>query len=157
MKTIMALIIAISALFAAVVPADTIYRWTDEQGVQRFSNDPPPEGIEKFKKSETQASPPQNRSTVEERRPGYDQMVRQASAEARQLEHQRKAEAAAEASEKKRLAEAQRKQKIQAERNLLEQQIEAIKNRALSPTFPPGMKQAQIDKIKKQIEALENN
>ena len=84
-------------------------------------------------------------------------MVKQASDEAQRLERQREADAAARAEEKKRLEEAQRKEKIQAQRSLLEQQIEAINKRALGPTYTQGMKQAQIDKIKKQIEALEDN
>lgn len=156
MKTIMVLSMAAGLLFAATVSADTIYSWTDEQGVQRFSNDPPPEGIENFQTFESQASPPQTQNAVNERRPGYDRMVKQASDEAQQLERQREAQALARAEEKKRLAEAQRKEKIQAQRILLEQQIKSINKRALGPAFTQGMKQAQIDKIKKQIEALES-
>ncbi len=157
MKTIMVLTMAAGMLLAVTVSADTIYSWSDEQGVQRFSNRPPPEGIENFQTFESQASPPQTRSPDNERRSSYDQMVQQASDEARQLESRREAEAAARAEEEKRLAEAQRKEKIQAQRSLLEQQIESINKRALGPTYTQGMKQAQIDKIKKQIEALEGN
>jgi predicted nucleic acid-binding Zn-ribbon protein len=156
MKSVMALILFTGLLSAATVSADTVYSWTDEQGVQRFSNDPPPEGIEFFKKFES-PTPPQNRSAVEERRSSYDQMVRKASEETLQLEQQREAEAAAQATEKKRMAEAQRKEKIQNERNRLDRQIEAIAKRALSPTYTQGMKQALINEIKKQIAALENN
>jgi len=157
MKTILVLSLAITLISVAAVPADTIYSWTDAQGVQRFSNNPPPEGIENFQKLEPQASPSENHRDVDERRSSYDQMVRQATVEAQQLERQRQAEAAAQAAEKKRIAEAQRKEKIKSERNRLNLQIEAINKRALGPTYTPGMKQAQIDIIKKQIDALENN
>jgi hypothetical protein len=157
MKTIMVLSITLSLLLVATVSADTIYGWTDEQGVQRFSNDPPPEGIENFEKFDSQTPPSQYEKDAHERRSSYDQMVQKASVEKQQLEHQREAEAAAQAAEKKRIAEAQRKEKIQSERNRLDQQIEAINKRALGPTYTQGMKQAQIDRIKKQIDALENN
>ena len=157
MKTIMVLSMAAGLLLAATVSADTIYRWTDEQGVQRFSNAPPPEGIENFQTFESQASAAQSPKAADERRSSYDQMVKQASDEARQLERQREADAAARAEEKKRQAEARRKEKIQAQRSLLEQQIESINKRALGPTYTQGMKKAQIDKIKKKIEMLESN
>ena len=39
----------------------------------------------------------------------------------------------------------------------LEQEIQAIKNRAVSPTYSPGMKKSQIDKLKEEIERLEKN
>jgi hypothetical protein len=157
MKTIMVLSITLSLLLVATVSADTIYGWTDKQGVQRFSNDPPPEGVENFEKFDSQPSPSQYQGNANERRSSFDRMVQKASVETQQLEHQREAEAAAQAAEKKRIAEAQRKEKIQSERNRLDQQIEAINKRALGPTYTQGMKQAQIGRIKKQIDALENN
>lgn len=157
MKTIIVLTMAAGLLLAAIVSADTIYTWTDEQGVKRFSNHAPPEGIENFQTLESQPLPSQTPNAADERRSSYDQMVKQASDEAQQLERQREAEAAARAEENKRLAEAQRNEKIEAQRSQLEQQIESINKRALGPTFTQGMKQAQIDKIKKQIQALESN
>jgi type IV secretory pathway VirB10-like protein len=158
MKTIMAVVaLAIGLLITANVSSDTIYSWTDDKGVERFSNEPPPPGVENFRTFESQAMPPHSPEASDERRSSYDQMVRQASQAADQMALQRKAQAADRAAKKKRLAEERRQAKIQAERGRLLKQIEAIKNRAVSPTYPMGMKQAQIDKIKKQIDALENN
>jgi cell division septum initiation protein DivIVA len=153
----MMLALAIGLLLAANVSSDTIYTWTDESGVQRFSSDSPPEGVDNYQQIESEAVPPDRTKGGDRRRPSYDRMVQQASQEARQLEQQRKAEAAARAAEEKRIAKERRQAKIQAERSRLLQQIEAIKNRAVSPTYPLGMKQAQIDKIRKQIDALEKN
>jgi hypothetical protein len=158
MKAIMVVVaLAIGVLMAANVSSDTIYSWTDNKGVQQYSNEPPPEGVKNFKTIDSQAIPPNSPEASDQRRPSYDQMVRQASQAADQMELQRKAQAAARAAERKRLAEERRKAKIQAERSRLLKQIEAIKNRAVSRTYPMGMKEAQIDKIKKQIDALENN
>lgn len=155
--TMMMLALALGLLLAANVSSDTIYTWTDASGVQRFSSDPPPEGVENYQQIESRTLPPAGTEAGDRRRPSYDRMVQQALQEARQLEQQRKAEAAARAAEEKRIAEERRQAKIQAERSRLLQQIEAIKNRAVSPTYPLGMKQAQIDKIRKQIDALEKN
>jgi hypothetical protein len=158
MKSIMAVIaLAIGLLLAANVSSNTIYTWTDKNGVQRFSNEHPPQGVENFKQFESQAMPPDASGADNKRRPSYDQMVRQATQAARQQELKWKAEAAARAAKEKRLAEQRRQAKIQAKRNQLLKQIDAIKKRALSPTFPLGMKQAQIDKIRKQIAELEKN
>lgn len=157
MKTFVMLAVAAGLLLAATVSADTIYGWTDEHGVKRFSHDPPPEGVQNVEKFDSEASAAQNRDPADERRSSYDQMVEQASQESQELIRQREEEAAARAAEKKRLAEAQRKEKIQAERSRLEEQIQSINKRALGPNYTQGMKQAQIEKIKKQIQALENN
>jgi hypothetical protein len=157
MKAIMVVVaLATGLLLAANSSSKTIYSWTDENGVQRFSDHSPPEGVANFKQFESPSIPPDSPEATDERRPSYDQMVRRASQNAQRMEQQRKAEAAARAAEEKRLAEKRRQAKIKAERNRLLQQIEAIRNRALSPTFPQGMKEAQIDKIQKQIDALEN-
>lgn len=150
---IMVLSLAAALLCVPALQADTIYRWTDEQGVQRFSNHPPPEGIEKFEKIESQPEPSKAEGNVEKRRPGYDRMLQEASHQMQQQEKQRQAKAA----EEKRKAEALRQEEIQNERRRLEQQIETIEKRALGPHFSKGMKKAQIDEIKKQIEALGNN
>jgi hypothetical protein len=159
MKAIMVVVVglAMGLLLAANSSSKTIYSWTDKDGVQRFSDHYPTENVENFKQFESQTIPSNSPGASDERRPSYDQMVRRASQDARRMEQQRKAEAAARAAEKKRLAEERRQAKIKAERSRLLQQIEAIKNRALSPTFPQGMKDAQIKKIQKRIDALENN
>ena len=156
MKAILGMILAMGLLLSPAVQADTIYSWTDDQGVQRFSNEPPTEGVE-YKTFQSQSTQAQTQPSENQRRPSYDEMVQKASEQSRQLEQQRKAEAAERAREAKRQAEAQRKEKIRARRRQLEDRIKSIKNRALGPHFTQGMKEAQIEEIKKQIEALEND
>jgi hypothetical protein len=148
------LTLAMALLLVGNVSSDAVYTWTDENGIQRFSNDPPPE-VENYQRLESRPIRPDSPEAEDKRRSSYDQMVQKALQETRQMEQQRRAEEAARAAEEKRLAEERRRAEIQAERNRLLQQIEAIKNRAVSPTYPMGMKQAQIDKIQKQIDALE--
>lgn len=157
MKKCVPLILALGLLVAATVSADVIYSWKDEQGVRRFSSEPPPEGIKDFQKYESPASSAQSASPADERRSSYDQMAEKAAKETRRLERQREVDAAAREAEQARRAEAQRKEKIKAVRDLLEQQIEAINKRALGPNFSQGMKKAQIDKLREQIKALEKN
>ncbi len=135
---------------------DTIYSWRGKDGALRFSNAPPPEGVTDYQTTTSEISGGSDQNPTNQRRASYDAMVKKASSEAdRSIIERQKREAAVEA-EKKRITEEKRKARIQAQRKELEQQIEAIKNRAVSPTMPNGMKQAQIEALKKEIEKLED-
>jgi septal ring factor EnvC (AmiA/AmiB activator) len=135
--------------------ADTIYSWKDANGITRFSNEPPPEGVTDFKVTSSEATQASEPASGDTRRSSYDAMVDKASQEADQSREAREAKEAAEAAEKKRLAEQKRQARIQAERERLNKQIEAVKKRAVSPTQPYGMKQAQIEALTKEIEKLD--
>jgi hypothetical protein len=134
--------------------ADTIYSWKDANGITRFSNDPPPEGVTDFQVTTSAATEASRPTSGDQRRSSYDAMVEKASKEADQSIEAREAKEAAEAAKKKRLAEQKRQERIQAERERLKEQIEAVKKRAVSPTQPYGMKKAQIDKLTKKLEKL---
>jgi hypothetical protein len=153
---IIVLALTIWLLPAANASSDAIYTWTDANGVQRFSNDPP-ENVDNYQRIETKDVRPDSNGDADKRRTSYDRMVEQAVQERRRLKQEERAREAKRIAEEKRLAKERRQEKIDAERKRLMEQIEAIKNRAVSPTNPPGMKQAQIDKIQKQIDALEKN
>lgn len=154
MKAVIALVLAIGLFSALNATSDTIYTWKDENGIQRFSNDPP-ENILNYQRIESPDVRPDSPDAGEKRRSSYDRMVQQAVQDSQRLEQERKAEEASREAEEKRLAEERRQAEIEAERNRLLKQIDAIKGRAVSPTYPLGMKQAQIDKIQKQIDALD--
>ena len=156
MKATIVLTLAVLLLSAANVSSDAIYSWTDANGVQRFSNDPP-ENVENYQRIETNDARPDSTDNVDQRRTSYDQMVEQAVQERQRLKQEERAREEQRIAEEKRLAEERRQAKIKVERKRLMEQIAAIKNRAVSPTYPPGMKQAQIDEIQKQIDALEKN
>jgi len=155
MKSAIAIIIL---LCAGVIPAaygDTVYTWTDHDGTQRYSNAPPPEGVTQFKRIETPETPENTPGTGSKRRPGYDRMVEKSATEADRLEQQRKYREKAMQEKKRRMAESRRKSQIQSQRQKLEDTIATIKKRAVSPTYPQGMKEAQIREIQKQIKQLE--
>jgi hypothetical protein len=131
-----------------------IYSWKDQDGIMRYSNDPPPEGVTAFQVTASEETNTGDPASGDKRRTSYDAMVEKASKEADRSKQEREAREAAEAAEKKRLAEQKRQERIQAERERLNKQIEAVKNRAVSPTYPNGMKQAQIEALAKEIEKL---
>ena len=157
MKSIVCLILAVGLFCSAPAVSDTIYSWTDEHGVLRFSNDPPPENVKQFDRVDSQPSDAAPLDSGTQRRSSYDQMVQRSKQEARQIEQQRQQEARDKAEALRRREEARRKAETAAARRRLEEQIEAIKMRAVSPTYSQGMKQSQIDRLRKEIEQLENN
>ncbi len=147
MKKIAATLVVLWMLTAPAI-ADTIYIWTDEKGVKRFSNQPP-EGVDNFETVDGTASKPE-----EQARPGLEQMVEEVRRENQETERRREQEATLRKAEEKRKAEEQKNARMNAERARLQKQIDALNNRALSPTYTQGMRDNQIRKIQEEINAL---
>ena len=156
LKTFLAGLIAAS--FIAVVNAsadDKIYQWTDENGVRHFSSDPPADATPVVKTYQPVETPADSEHNQSERRESYNRMVEKQRAESIQNEQERQREQEALEAGKKQQAEQERKAKINAEKEKLQQQIEDLKKRALSPTFPKGMRDSQIESILKKIDELD--
>lgn len=153
-KTIFALAMIALLWHPITVYADTIYSWKGKDGTLKFSDEPPPEDVTEYQTTVSDVTGGSDQAPGNERRSSYDIMVQKATRESDQLRKERQERAATQAAEKERVAEEKRKARIAAERKRLEQQIEAIKGRAVSPTYPNGMKQAQINALKKEIEKL---
>lgn len=134
---------------------EKIYHWTDENGVQHFSSSPPADGsmdVETFK-SLNRPEADQNGTNVQ--REAYKQMLEKQKVESQKLEQAREREKQALEVEKKQKAEQARQAEIQRQKENLQQQIDALNNRGLSPTFPKGMRDSQIEALQKKIELLE--
>lgn len=147
----MALALIMLLIAAASAYGGTIYIWTDENGVKRFSDAPPPKGIENYETAEGSTSKP-----AEGQREGLTKMLEEQKQQSQEEDAKKEAEEAAREAEQKRNAQAEKKAKTQPERDHLQKQINDLQNRALSPTFTEGMRQNQIEKIQKQIDALSN-
>lgn len=139
-------------LLGNTVLADTIYTWTDADGVKRYSNSQPPENAENVQKiQEVQYDD----GGADRNRQEYDRMVKDASREAdRQLEEQARKKAR-QAAAKQRQEEAQKAQHIDEERAKLMKEIAAIQNRGYSTTFTKGMKDNLIKEVQEKIDQLE--
>lgn len=155
MKKTALLIIIAFFLIPSSISADMIYTWKDKDGITKFSNEQPPEDVTDYKTIITPDAEADDSAQEAQRRSSFDQMVRKASKAANTSSNQRTKKAAQKAAEQQRVIEAQKEARRQAERKRLESQIEAIKKRAVSRTYPNGMKQAQIEALRKEIDALE--
>lgn len=148
MNKIAAILIALS-MFATYAVADTIYIWTDKKGVKRFS-DQPPEGVDRYETEESMPSAPE-----EPERNGFEKMVQDVKRENQQADMRKEREAAQRRAEDQRKAMEEKNARIQAERAPLQQQIDQLNNRALSPTFTKGMRDHQIKLIREKMDAIE--
>lgn len=154
MKKAALFIIIALFLTPSFADAETIYTWKGKDGVMKFSDEPPPEDVKDYKTLKTPDTEAKDPASTGQRRSSFDQMVQQASKEADASNEQRIKEAAVKAQEKQRIEEEKQTAQRQAERKRLESEIEAIKRRAVSRTYPNGMKQAQIEALRKEIEKL---
>jgi hypothetical protein len=145
-KLILALFLILAGTTAE---ADTLYKWTDSDGVPRFSNQPPPPEVDSYEVIETGPSP-----EMEQERSSYRIMMDRVQEENRQRELLERQMAQMREKEEKSRAEAEHEQRIQAQRQQLQQKIDEINRRALGPHFTEGMRRAQIEEIQKKIDEL---
>ena len=146
------LLILCVALSMAAVPAmaDTLYKWIDRNGVQKFSNQPPPAEIESYEVIEGVGETEKDGGE----RASYQMMMERVQEENRRSEVLEKQKAQERADKEKHKAESEREKRIDEEKQRLERRIDEIKNRALGPNFTEGMRRAQIEEIQKQIDEL---
>lgn len=137
--------------------SENIYNWTDENGIKRFSDQPPPLNVKHYN---TIRIPPDRSSGQQpgvDNRPGYENMVEKVKSETLQREQESMKEEASKAAEEKRNAESGVKARIEAERQRLNEKIDAINKRPLSRTYDQSFKQARINEIQKQLDRLDNS
>ena len=153
MRTTTILTITVCLLIiGSLALAGTIYTWTDANGVKHYSNQQPPEGAENV-----QAMDEVQYDSVgaDSNRQEYDHMVEKASEEAdRQIEAQdRKKEQ--QAKQQNRLKQEAHARQVAEEKARLMNEIEALQNRALGPTFTQGMRDNLIQQIREKIDRLD--
>lgn len=154
MCRILIVCLALMLLGGGSVTSGTIYTWTDAKGVRHFSNTPPPEDVEQVRRIE--ALPPGPADDDQSRR-DFERMAQEAAREAERY-HQEQAQQRAQAAEARRQQQEQQEaERIANERARLEQEIEALEQRAISPTFTPGMRDNLIGQIQEQIKRLYNH
>jgi hypothetical protein len=133
-------------LLASNTPAATIYIWTDADGIRHFSDQPPPEGIENYDVAQGVI----DRSGSDQRE-GFKQMMEEVEQQNQQADQEREAKKAEQAAAEKEKKADEQQARIQTERDRLQKEIDALNNRALSPTFTEGMRQNQIEAIRKEM------
>ncbi|MEJ2039551.1 MAG: DUF4124 domain-containing protein [Desulfosarcinaceae bacterium] len=133
---------------------DTIYTWTDSDGVKHYSTTAPADEKVKpevyVKGDGNGPAEPDNG-----RRRSFDSMVDNARNESRRLEQERIKAEALRRKQEKEAAENRRREAVETRRRELQKQIDALKGRGLSPTFSQGMRDSQIKAIQEQMDQLD--
>lgn len=159
MKTLCAMGAVVVLVWAAAQAtpqaAQTIYTWTDANGVRHYTTSAPPADAvdpEIYIQGGNETGPADQGNA---RRESFDNMVERARIEAERLEQERlEAERTRERQERE-AAEKRRQAELAAKRRALQEKIDALRGRALSPTFSQGMRDSQIEALQAQIDQLE--
>lgn len=137
--------------------AENIYNWTDENGIKRFSDQPPPLNVKQYKTIQIPPDQSSGQQPGVDNRPGYESMVEKVKSETLQREQESMKEEASKGAEEKRKAESGMKARVEAERQRLNEKIDTINKRPLSRTYDQSFKQARINEIQKQLDRLNNS
>ena len=132
--------------------ADSIYTWTDSDGVKRYSNSQPPENTPDV---QTIEEIPYDQGNEDRNRQAFDRMVDEASQRADQQFEQQEREKAQDAAAEQERQQQARAEQVATQRAELQKEIDAIQARGLGPTFTQGMKDNLINQIQDQIDQLE--
>ncbi len=157
MKNPIVWLAALAALwFAGISSAETVYYWTDENGVRHFSNTGAPDGVDDVGSIAGSSSPPETDEQAEapedpvELPPVTDQEGETAADTADST--------ASPSSVREQFENARRQQvarRTEEERRRLEGEIAQIEGRGLSRTFTEGMRAARLEPLKEQLALLE--
>ena len=155
MRRMILLTLAIGlCLLSQPVIADTIYSWTDADGVKRYSNSQPPDDAKNIQPIEEIEYEQAGDDRI---RQEFDRMVEDASQNADRHFQQQEETKAQEAEAEQQQQQDAAAQRAEAERAKLQKEIDDIQGRALGPTFTTGMKENQIRLIQEKIDQLESN
>lgn len=144
-------IIVICLIFAGGVGADSVYSWTDENGVRVFSDTPPDASVKDLTETEKIET---DEAKEQQSKENYNRMVKQAnqqSEEEFEAVQEKNARIKAEQQENKDHA---LKQKIDAEMQRLEAEIVKIQSRGLGPNFTQGMKDNLTNQVQEKMAEL---
>jgi hypothetical protein len=135
-------------MVASPLLADSVYSWTDEDGVRHYSNTGIPSGVQEAEErpEEISSSPgfEPGQPSGNEGSPGND-----ASPDSVDTPEEEAAAADSEEEVDKRLAA-----KAEKERQRLEEEIKQIEGLSIGVSFTPGMKEARIKPLEEQLALL---
>ena len=165
MKTIVMWLAALAVLCpAGMSSAETVYYWTDENGVRHFSNTGAPADVEEVGSIAGSISPPEPEEQGEAPEGPVEQAPREGAEQPPEGSDQDEALANAPGSGssaptvREKFDQARRDQvarQAEAERRRLEGQIAQLEGRGLSSTFTEGMRSAQLEPLREQLALLD--
>ena len=150
-RTVLFSLTLLLLLAGGSLAADTIYTWTNAQGVRHFSNTRPPDDVEKVETIEGVRLTPGDDTQA---RQAFERMAQEAGEEADRFYKEQEQQRAQAAEARQQQQAAQDSERIAAERARLQQEIAALEGRGLSRTFSAGMRENLIQQLQEQIDRL---
>ena len=147
-------IAALLFLFGQPVFANTIYTWTDADGVKRYSNSQPPDDAENVQAIQ-EIQYDQHRG--DQSRQKYNRMVEDASRSADQHFKEQAQKKVRNAKAKREQQQEKQARQIESELAKLQNEIDDLNGRGLSPTFSSGQKEHLIKQAQEKINTLKRN
>ena len=138
-------------LVTGMIHAETVYYWTDENGVRHFSNTGAPAEIDEVGTKAGQVSPPNPQEQVE-------QVEQEAAGQQEEALSEAPTPASSPPSVREQAEQAQRdrvSRRAEEERQRLQDEISQIEQRSLSRTFTEGMRATQLQPLKEQLALLD--
>lgn len=135
---------------------ESIYTWTDKNGIKRFSDRLPVE-VKHYDTIRIPADGAEYGEQAEGSRQEYDRMIKDIRQETQQIKQEHIQGEADRAAEKKRDADASQKERVEAERKQLQEKVDTLKKRPTGRTYSQSLKNAQIKEIEKQLDKLKNS
>lgn len=153
-STIMAILIVL--ILSAQSDCETkIYTWTDKNGVKQFSDQVPDE-VDTYELITSDPSQENSADSGSEKnaRPAYERMILDVQNENRRTDLENEQAEKDRQKAKAQQAQMEKEAKQEAQRQQIQKKIDALNQRALSPTFSKGMRDSQIKTLQEQMEAI---
>ena len=141
-------------IFGNAATAGTIYTWTDADGVKRYSNSQPPEGVDNVQTIDEVEYDP---TGEEDRRREFNRMAEQAGEEADEHFDNQARKKARQDAQRIRLKKEAKSRQTDEEKARLRKAIGALENRALGPNFTKGMRDNLIRPLQNKLDKLEKD
>lgn len=135
-------------LLGVPLMADSVYFWTDENGVRHYSNTGIPSGVQEAVERPEEFSAPSTATADEDSEPGADRDTPPESAPGED------AEEVAPSPDGEEETDPRLEARVEKERQRLEAEIKRIKGLSIGKSFTQGMKDAQIRPLEEQLALL---
>ncbi len=144
-------------LFVPILNAGSIYTWTDENGVKRYSNEAPPDDSKDLKVIKeiphTQADDDRSRQNVEK----LEQVLEAQEAEKKAAEIEKEQKNKKIDAGKKKTAKSTLNKKVLLEKERLQNEIRRIEQLAIGGPYSLAMKKSKIKEYQDKLALLESS
>ena len=159
MKSVYVVFAALTVLLmTGMTQAETVYYWTDENGVRHFSNTGAPADVDNVGSVAGKVSPPPEPEEQAEATEGP--IEQESEGQADEVLSDAPGTKSSTPTVREQAEQAQRERiarQAEEERRRLQDEISQVEQRSLSRTFTEGMRDARLEPLKEQLALLDSD